>query len=65
VIKKSSLHVWCPSMARQAAHEDDAATGKKFSIKAALESRLYMFGAPAWPGRPHMEMMLPLLRRIM
>jgi hypothetical protein len=60
--RKSSLHAWCASMARQAAHEDDAATDKQFSIGNVIKSRLYMFGAPAWPGRPHMKMMMPLDR---
>jgi hypothetical protein len=31
--KKSSVHVWCLSIARQAAYKEDSAAGKKFSMK--------------------------------
>jgi len=34
-------------------------------LENMIKSHLYMFGAPAWLGRPQMKMMLPLLRRIM
>ena len=75
--RRLPLHVRRPAMARQATHEDDAVPveadhggkllrePKEIIKKNNFIGCHYMLGAPEWQGRPHMKMMLPLLRWIM